>query len=251
MQQDIVLVTGASSGIGEAVVRGFVDRGARVVLAARRLDKLEQLVAELGTRTHAVRLDVTVPESVQTMMQALPSEFAEVSVLVNNAGAAFGLDKAQTAKLDDWNQMVDLNIKGLLAVTHAVLPGMVERNRGHILNMGSVAGSWPYPGSHVYGATKAFVEQFSLNLRTDLNGTRIRVTNIEPGMVQTSFSSVRFGGDQAKADAVYAGMEPLTAKDIAETILWASSLPPHVNINRIEIMPVAQALAGFVVDRKT
>jgi 3-hydroxy acid dehydrogenase/malonic semialdehyde reductase len=197
-----------------------------------------------------VRLDVRDRAAVQDVVAGLPAEFAEIDVLVNNAGLAKGLNPAQEADLDDWEEMIDTNCKGLVYCTRTILPGMVERRRGHVVNLGSVAGTYPYPGGNVYGATKAFVHQFSLNLRSDLHGTGIRVTSIEPGLSgETEFSTVRFGGDQGKADAVYAGMQPLVPADIAEAVYWVVSQPAHVNINTIEMMPVTQSFAPFQVHR--
>ena len=248
-----VLVTGASSGIGEAIARRFARDGARLVLAARRIERLTRLADEIeragGERPHAVALDVRDGEAVRAAIAALPEGFREVSVLVNNAGLALGLEPAHEAKIEDWEAMVDTNIKGLLYVTRAVLPGMVERDRGHVINLGSVAGSYPYPSGNVYGASKAFVAQFGLNLRADLFGKRVRVTDIEPGMVQTDFSRVRFHGDEARAGAVYAGFEALSPGDIAESVAWCAGLPAHVNVNRLELMSVMQSFAGFSVKR--
>ncbi|MGD0605870.1 MAG: SDR family NAD(P)-dependent oxidoreductase [Streptosporangiaceae bacterium] len=202
-------VTGASNGFGAAIARRFVAEGWRVVASARRQDRLAQLAAELGGSVLPVRLDVRDAAAVQAAVAGLPAEFAAIDVLVNNAGLAKGLKPAQEADLDDWQQMIDTNCTGLVTCTRAILPGMVERGRGHVVNLGSVAGSYPYPGGNVYGATKAFVHQFSLNLRSDLHGTGVRVTSVEPGMSgETEFSTVRFGGDQGQADAVYAGMQP-------------------------------------------
>jgi 3-hydroxy acid dehydrogenase/malonic semialdehyde reductase len=246
-----VLVTGASSGIGEAVARRFVREGARVILTARRLDRLTSIVSELGERSLARQLDVTDAAAVVKLIHDLPEPFAAISVLVNNAGGALGVAPAHEASLDDWHTMIDANVKGLVNVTHAVLPGLVARDRGHVINIGSVAGSYPYPGGNTYGGTKAFVEQFSLGLRADLLGKRVRVTSIEPGMVETEFSLVRFKGDAAKADAVYAKFEPLSADDIAESVFWCANLPENVNINRLEVMPVMQSFAGFAVKRGT
>lgn len=248
-KQQTVFVTGASSGFGAAIARRFATEGARVVAAARRTEKLEPLTNEFGDAVHALALDVRDRGAVERAITALPADFAEIDVLVNNAGLAKGLAGAQEADLDDWDQMVDTNVKGLTYCTRAVLPGMVARGRGHVINLGSIAGSYPYSGANVYGATKAFVHQFSLNLRSDLHGTGVRVTCVEPGMSQTEFSAVRFDGDQEKADAVYRGMIPLAAADIAESVHWASAQPPHVNINTIELMPVAQSFAGFQVHR--
>ena len=245
----VVIVTGASSGFGAAIARRFVTAGARVVATARRLDRLKDLATELGPHLLPVTLDVRERAAVVDVIGSLPAEFAEIDVLVNNAGAALGLSPAQDADLDDWEQMIDTNCKGLAYCTRVILPGMVARRRGHVVNLGSVAGSYPYPGGNAYGGTKAFVHQFSLNLRSDLHGTGVRVTCIEPGMADTEFSLVRFSGDQAKADAVYAGMQPLTADDIAESAYWAVMLPPHVNVNTMELMPVAQSFAPFQVAR--
>ena len=247
--QDIVLITGASSGIGAACARRFVEAGARVILWARRQNKLQSLAEELGKAAHFQVVDVTQQSQVEAAMAALPPDFRELSVLINNAGAAFGRAKAQEARLEDWQAMVNVNINGVLITTHAVLPGMVARNRGHIINLGSVAATYPYVGGNVYGATKAFLEQFSLNLRADLLGKRVRVTNVEPGTVKTDFSLVRFGGDAAQADAIYQDLESLSAEDIAETIFWCASLPERVNINRLEVMPTMQSFAGFAFER--
>jgi 3-hydroxy acid dehydrogenase / malonic semialdehyde reductase len=244
-----VFVTGASSGFGASVARRFAADGTRVVVSARRTDRLTDLAAELGSSVHAVELDVTDPDAITRVVADLPDEFADIDVLVNNAGLALGLEPAQRADLEDWDRMIDTNCKGLVHVTRAVLPGMVERGGGHVVNLGSVAGTYPYPGGNAYGATKAFVHQFSLNLRSDLHGTGIRVTSIEPGMADTEFSAVRFSGDETKADAVYEGMRPLTADDVADTIHWAATRPAHVNINVIELMPTAQSFAAFQVAR--
>lgn len=247
--EPIVFVTGASSGFGAAITRRFAAQGARVVASARRADRLADLAAELGPRVHPLELDVQDRDAVQEAVRTLPDEFAEIDVLVNNAGLARGLDPAHQADLDHWQQMLDTNCAGLVYCTRAVLPGMVERGRGHVLNLGSIAGTYPYPGSNVYGATKAFVHQFSLNLRSDLHGTGVRVTCVEPGMSATEFSTVRFNGDEQKADATYTGMQPLTADDIAEAIHWATSQPAHVNINTIELMPTAQSFAPLQIHR--
>lgn len=249
MNDQIALITGASSGIGEAVARRFHQAGATVLLTARREERLRSLVEELGERAHAFVLDVTDAAAVDAFWATLPPSLSTVTVLVNNAGCAHGLEPAQAADFSDWQGMVDLNISGLLRMTHAVLPGMVERNRGHIINVGSVAGSYPYPGGNVYGASKAFVEQFSLNLRCDLHGKRVRVTNIEPGLVETEFSLVRFAGDQQKAEAVYQGIEAMTPGDIAESIVWCASMPERVNVNRLELMALMQTPAGFRFQR--
>jgi 3-hydroxy acid dehydrogenase/malonic semialdehyde reductase len=246
----VVLVTGASAGFGAALVRRFARSGARVVAAARRTERLAALAAELGDAVLPVELDVRDRAAVAAAIAGLPAPFAAIDVLVNNAGLALGLEMAPRADLDQWQQMIDTNCTGLVTVTRTVLPGMVERRRGHVVNLGSVAGSYPYPGGNVYGATKAFVHQFSLNLRSDLHGTGVRVTCIEPGMCGgTEFSTVRFGGDQARADAVYAGVTPLSADDVAEAVAWATAQPAHVNVNTIELMPVAQSFAPFQIHR--
>lgn len=246
----IVLVTGATAGFGTAIVRRFISDGAHVIASGRRRERLDALKTELGERLLPLTLDVRDRRGVEQSIAELPAEFAAVDILVNNAGLALGLELAQQAQLDDWDVMVDTNVKGLMYCTHAVLPGMVERNRGHIINLGSVAAEYPYPGGNVYGATKAFVRQFSLNLRADLLGTAVRVTDIEPGLCGgTEFSGVRFKGDETKAEAVYAGTVPLTTDDIAETVQWVASRPAHVNINTISLMPVSQAFAPLAIKR--
>ncbi len=249
--QQIILITGATAGFGAAFAKRFVRDGHRVIATGRRVERLEGLRAELGAAVLTVPLDVTDAAAVAGFVQGLPEAWRAIDVLVNNAGLALGLGPAWEADLEDWNTMIATNISGLVHVTRAVLPGMVERNRGTILNLGSVAGTYPYPGGHVYGASKAFVEQFSLNLRADLVGRNIRVTSIEPGMVSGSeFSKVRFGGDENKADAVYAGTVSLNPEDIAETASWLVGLPAHVNVNRIELMPTCQASGPFAVKRQ-
>lgn len=246
----IVFVTGASAGFGAAIARAFVKGGHSVVAAARRKDRLDALCAELGDKVLPFELDVRDSAAVAAAPAALPAEFAAVDVLVNNAGLALGLEPAQRALLDDWQTMINTNCTGLVHVTRAFLPGMVERNRGHVFNLGSVAGTWPYPGGNVYGATKAFVRQFSLNLRADLAGTAVRVTDIEPGLCGgTEFSNVRFRGDDEKAATVYKDVQPLTPEDIADSIYWIATRPAHVNINTIELMPVAQSFAGLTIHR--
>lgn len=245
------LVTGATSGFGEACARRLAATGWRVVLAGRREDRLAALRSELGAdRAFALPLDVRDREGVAAAIASIPAPFAEPDLLVNSAGLALGLEPAQRADLDDWDTMIDTNVKGLAYVTRAVLPGMVARDRGQIVNIGSVAGAWPYPGGNAYGATKAFVAQFSRNLRADLVGTRVRVTNIEPGLAETEFSVVRFKGDEAKASKVYAGMEPLTGDDIADLVHYVANLPERVNVNTLEVMPTAQAWGPFVVHRR-
>lgn len=247
-----VLITGASSGFGEASARKFAAEGRRVILAARRIDRIEALVSELSKSGTAVgiELDVRDREAVLGLPESLPGEFADVEVLVNNAGLAKGLAGADAVDLDDWEVMVDTNIKGLMYMTRAFLPGMVERGGGHVVNIGSVAASWPYPGGNAYGGTKAFVQQFSRNLRSDLLGRKIRVSNVEPGMCETEFSVVRFDGDADKARQVYQGMTPLSAADVAEIVYWVTALPPHINVNQLEVMPTQQAWSPFAVDRE-
>ena len=244
----IVFITGATSGFGAAATRRFVREGARVIAAGRRRDRLEALRRELGERVHILDLDVRDDAAVLNAAASLPLAFEAVTVLVNNAGLALGLEPAHEAKLDDWVTMIETNVCGLVVLTRAILPGMVKRRGGHIVNIGSVAGEYPYPGGNVYGATKAFVRQFSLNLRADLVDKNVRVTCIEPGMAETEFSLVRLQ-DEAKAHAVYRDMQPMTAEDIAETISWVVGLPAHVNINVIEMMATAQAFGPFAVHR--
>ncbi|UJW34946.1 SDR family oxidoreductase [Saccharothrix sp. AJ9571] len=249
-RQKTVFVTGASAGFGAAIVRRFAAEGAKVIATARRADKLAELAGELGDSVHPLELDVRDREAVNAAFADLPAAFAEVDVLVNNAGLAKGLKPAHQADPDDWQQMIETNCAGLVHCTRAALPGMVDRGRGHVVNLGSVAGTYPYPGGNVYGATKAFVHQFSLNLRSDLHGTGVRVTSVEPGMVGgTEFSVVRFEGDQNRADEVYSGMQPLTAEDIAESVHWVTAQPAHVNVNVLELMPVAQSFSPFQVHR--
>lgn len=244
------LVTGATAGFGAAIARRLVGAGHRVIVTGRRADRLAELAAELGDAVLPVTLDVTDGAAVAALPHSLPDGWREVDVLVNNAGLALGLDPAFKADLAQWDTMVATNITGLMHMTHALLPGMVARNRGHVVNIGSVAGTYPYPGGHVYGGSKAFVKQFSLDVKADLVGTNVRVTNIEPGLCGgTEFSTVRFGGDAEKAAGVYKGTEPLTADDIAEAVVWVVGLPKHVNINRIEMMPTCQAAGPFAVKR--
>lgn len=249
----IVLVTGASAGFGEAIARRFAKDGAKLVITGRRTDRLQKLQKELGgpAKVHVLTLDVRKRTAVAKAIGGLPGEFAEIDLLVNNAGLALGLEPAQRADLDDWDQMVDTNIKGVMYMTRAVLPGMVARNRGHVVMIGSTAGAWPYAGGNAYGGTKAFVRQFSLNLRADLAGTRVRVTDIAPGLAGgTEFSQVRFHGDEGKAANVYKGTEPLTAEDIADAVHWVATRLEHVNVNSMEIMPTYQSFAGLSVFKK-
>lgn len=249
MSNKWALVTGATSGIGKATALALLKQGYGVHAWARRRDRLEALVGEAGAwsgqlKTHEV--DVADPGSIEKAFHDLGSRVNDIEALVNNAGLALGADKAQDAKLDDWDQMIDVNVKGLFHVTKGLLPSLMKHKRGHIVNIGSVAGRWTYPGGSVYAATKFAVRAFSEGLRMDLAGTGIRVTNVEPGMVHTEFSEVRFGGDKEKADKVYAGMTPLTAEDIAECVLWSLARPAHVNIQELVVYPTDQAAIGQV-----
>lgn len=246
----VAFITGASSGFGAALARRIVTAGGKVVAVGRRADRLEALREELGDAVITRAIDVRDESLIRPAIESLPDEFAGVDILFNNAGLAAGLDKAQSADFRDWQTMIDTNVTGFAMVTHALLPGMVARNRGHIINMSSVAASYPYVGGAIYGGTKAFVRQFSLSLRSDLLGTAVKVTSVEPGMCDTEFSTVRFGGDRAQADAVYRDMKPLSADDVALTVESVLRLPDHVNVNTIEVMPVQQAFAGFAVDRR-
>ncbi len=242
-------ITGATSGFGRATTLRFVAAGWNVVAAGRRADRLQALVDELGAeRVHAAAFDVRDMAAMDAALDALPGKFREVDLLVNNAGLALGTAPAQQASLDDWRTMIDTNITALVTLTHRLLPTLVAR-KGVVVNVSSVAGVYPYPGGNVYGGTKAFVSQFSLNLRSDLHGTGVRVTTIEPGMAQTEFTLVRTHGDQAASDALYRDTAPITAEDIADQILYVATLPAHLNINRIEVMPVSQSVAGFQVHR--
>ena len=246
----IVLITGASSGFGEAAARRFVAGGHRVIAAARRGDRLSRLGEELGSALLPLVMDVTDPASISAALASLPEDWRKLDVLVNNAGLALGTEPAQRSSLAEWTTMIDTNTKGLVTVTHALLPGMVERGRGTIVNVGSIAGNTPYPGGNVYGATKAFVEQFTRNLRADLVGTGVRATNLAPGLCGgTEFSNVRYRGDDAAAAKVYEGTMPLTAEDIAETIYWIATLPVHVNITQLEIMPTCQGYGPLNIKR--
>lgn len=247
LKDTIIFITGASSGIGEATARACAAEGAHLILAARRVDRVAALADELaaahGIETLACRLDVRDAAAVATTLANLPERWQPIEVLVNNAGLSRGLDKAHQADLRDWEEMIDTNVKGLLYVTRAVLPGMVARGRGHVINIGSIAGREPYPGGNVYCASKAAVAMFNKTLRLDLLGTGIRVTGIEPGMAETEFSQVRFHGDTERANKVYQGLQPLTPADIAEIIVWAAQRPAHVNIENIVVFPTAQASA--------
>ena len=245
-----VLITGASAGIGAACARAFAAAGARLVLTARRRERLDALADELrrahGTECLPLALDVRDREAVFAALGGLPGEWSGIDVLVNNAGLGRGLEKLSEGEPGEWDEMVDTNVKGLLYVTRAVTPGMVERRRGHVINLGSVAGHEVYPGGAVYCATKHAVDAITKGLRMDLLGSGVRVSTVDPGMVETEFSVVRFRGDRERAERVYRGMTPLTADDIAETVLWVATRPPHVNVDQVVIKPTDQASATLV-----
>ena len=244
-----ILITGATAGFGAAAVRRFLDDGWRVIATGRRAERLQALAEAHGSdRLHTAAFDIRDPAAMEAALGALPDAFRGIDVLVNNAGLALGTAAAQQADLAQWRQMIDTNVTALATLTHRLLPTLIER-RGAIINISSIAGSYPYPGGNVYGGTKAFVTQFSLGLRSDLHGSGVRVTSIEPGMAETEFTVVRTGGDQAASDRLYAGAQPMTAEDIAAQIHYVATLPPHLNINRLEIMPVTQSFAGFQVHR--
>lgn len=246
-----VLITGASAGFGEAACKLFVQNGYRVIGAARRMDKLSALKDELGENFFPLQMDMTDKNSINNALSQIPEKWQEIELLVNNAGLALGLEPAYKCDFADWEQMIATNILGLSYLTRQILPKMVAKKRGHIINIGSIAGTYPYPGGNVYGATKAFVKQFSRNLRADLAGTRVRVSNIEPGLCgDTEFSNVRFKWDNEKAAQVYENVEFVKPDDIAEIILWVFRQPEYVNINSIEVMPVAQSYAALSIYRE-
>jgi len=244
-----VLITGATGDFGKAFARRFVALGSKLVLIGRNLEKLQTLAEDLEAQTYISAFDMTDKELMCDAIEGLPHDFAEVDLLINNAGLALGLEQAYKCDIGDWETMIDVNNKGLVRMTRLVLPGMVERKRGHIINIGSTAGTYPYPGGNVYCASKAFVKQFSLSLRADLQGTNIRVTNIEPGMIQTQFSTVRFKGDADKAKDVYANTNNMTAEDVAEAVVWSATLPSYFNVNRMEIMPTVQSFGPLPIER--
>jgi len=249
MTRRTALITGATSGFGAAATRRFVRDGWRVIATGRRAERLQALVDELGeANVHPAVFDVRDADAMRAAIDALPAGFAGIDLLVNNAGLALGTLPAQQASLDDWRTMIDTNITALVTLTHHLLPRLIER-KGAIINISSVAGVYPYPGGNTYGGSKAFVSHFSLGLRSDLHGSGVRVTTIEPGMAETEFTLVRTHGDKAASDKLYTGASPMTAEDIAETIFWVATLPPHLNINRLELMPVTQSVAGFQVHR--
>ena len=246
----IVMITGASAGFGAAMARKFVQTGHKVIAAARRTERLDALAKELGKNLLPVALDVTEKSSIDQALASLPADWQDIDVLINNAGLALGLEPAHEAHLSDWDTMIATNCTGLVTITRAVLPQMVARGAGLVINLGSVAGAYPYPGGNVYGATKAFVDQFTLNLRADLVGTGVRATNIAPGMSGgTEFSNVRFKGDDAAAAKVYQGAMALTPEDVADAAWWVANLPPHVNVNGIEMMPTCQGFSPFTIKR--
>lgn len=244
----IALVTGASAGFGASLARLLVAHGHKVIGTARRAERLQALQEELGEAFLPLAFDISDLEAMNAAIDSLPADWQEVDLLINNAGLALGLNPAYSTDLDDWLKMIDTNVKGLVAITRKILPGMVERNRGHIINLASTAGNHPYLGSNVYGATKAFVKQFSLNLRADLVGKKVRVSNFEPGVIGgTEFSNVRFHGDNGAAANVYSGFENMTPDDVAAMIVWIAELPERINVNRLEVMPTAQTFAGLVI----
>ncbi len=246
MKDKIALVTGASSGIGEATARQLAASGYKLILTARRIDRLRKLAAELRSPVHVIELDVRNQPAVETAIGQLPKDWQEIDLLVNNAGLSRGLDKLHEGKLQDWEEMIDTNVKGLLYVSRAVIPGMVARGRGHLINIGSIAGHEVYPGGNVYCASKHAVDAITKGLRLDLNGTPIRVSTVDPGLVETEFSIVRFRGDSARATKTYQGLKPLTPADVAEAIAWVADRPEHVQIAEVIILPTAQASTTLV-----
>lgn len=249
---NIVFITGATSGFGKAAAKRFAQAGWSVIITGRRESRLIELAEELAplVPVHYATLDVTDADAVKKVVAELPAEFKQVKALLNNAGLALSPNPAQNVELEDWHTMIDTNVKGLVNVTHALLPTLIETGAGSsIINVGSIAGQWPYPGSHVYGASKAFVKQFSYNLRCDLLGTGVRVTDLAPGIAETEFTLVRTKGDQAASDALYKGTTALSAEDIAEQMFYIATLPDHICINRVEVMPTRQAWSAFAIDR--
>ncbi len=245
-----ILITGATAGIGAAAARRFAGEGWRVVATGRRRERLDALVAELGAdKIHPVVLDIRDEAAVAAAVEGLPEDFRAVDVLLNNAGLALGTAPAQEGEVSEWRTVIETNVIGLVAITRALLPVLIER-KGAILNLSSVAATYPYRGGNVYAGSKAFVRQFSLNLRSDLHGTGVRVTSIEPGMVETEFTIVRTGGDREASDQLYRGMKPMTAEDIADSLYWIATRPPHLNVNTVELMPVSQSFAGFQIARE-
>ena len=249
----VVLITGATGDFGKAFALRFARIGAKLILHGRDQKKLDDLRADIETqhqaKIHTIAFDIADKEAMSSAFKKIPQDFQEIDLLINNAGLALGLEPAQDCAIEDWETMIAVNVTALVRMTRLVLEGMSKRKRGHIINIGSTAGSYPYPGGNVYGATKAFVKMFSLNLRADLKGTNIRVSNIEPGMIETQFSTVRFKGDKTKAKAVYEKTRNMHAGDIAEAVFWTATLPPYFNINRMEIMPTVQSFGGLTTER--
>ena len=244
------LITGATAGFGAAAVRRFAGAGWRVIATGRRVDRLKKLVEEFGTdKVFPLAFDMRKPAAIDAALATLPESFRNIDLLINNAGLALGTAPAQKADLDQWNQMIETNVTGLVTITHKLLATLIAQ-KGAIINISSVAASYPYPGGNVYGGTKAFVAQFSLGLRSDLHGTGVRVTSVEPGMAETEFTLVRTSGNQTASDNLYKGANPMTAENVAETLFWIATLPPHMNINRIELMPVNQSFSPFQVHRE-
>ncbi|NBI13179.1 SDR family NAD(P)-dependent oxidoreductase [[Haemophilus] felis] len=244
------LVTGATAGFGLAICKTLLQAGYRVIGTGRRAERLTQLQQEFGDQFFPLAFDISDMQQTEAALNSRPEHWQQIDLLVNNAGLALGIEPAHKTNLQDWHQMIDTNIKGLVTITRLLLPAMVERNQGHIINLGSIAGNYPYPGGNIYGGTKAFVKQFSLNLRADLAGTMIRVSNVEPGLCGgTEFSNVRFKGDDEKASNLYKNVKYVTAQDIANIVLWLNQQPEHVNINRIEVMPTAQTFSALAVHR--
>jgi len=244
-----VLITGATGGFGNAFANRFAALGSKIIVHGRSQEKVEALCAALDVPTYPLIFDICDKAATLRAIGAIPSEFQNIDLLINNAGGALGLDKAYEADLDDWETMIEMNNTSLVRITRHILSGMVSRKAGHVINIGSIAGNWPYPGGNVYNAVKAFVKMFSLSIRADLQGTNVRVTNIEPGIAETAFSVARFKGDTRKAALVYANTTPLTAEDVAETVVWAATLPPHVNVNTLEVMPTKQSFGPLTVER--
>jgi serine 3-dehydrogenase len=243
------LITGATSGFGAAAVRKFARAGWRIIATGRRADRLKKLQDEFGgDKVWAAAFDVRKPDAIEAALANLPASFRDIDLLINNAGLALGTAPAQNASLEQWNQMIETNVTGLVTITHKLLPTLIA-HKGAIINISSVAATYPYPGGNVYGGTKAFVSQFSLGLRSDLHGTGVRVTSVEPGMAETEFTLVRTSGNQDASDKLYKGADPMTAEDVADTLYWIATLPPHMNINRIELMPVKQSFSPFQVAR--
>ncbi|HAT52854.1 MAG TPA: NADP-dependent 3-hydroxy acid dehydrogenase [Betaproteobacteria bacterium] len=246
--QKIALITGATAGFGNSSVKEFIDNGWKVIATGRREERLLALKEQFGEALHTLTFDIQNSTQINEAIDSLPSNFKNIDLLINNAGLALGTAAAQECDLEQWNTMVDTNIRGLMSLTHKVLPTLIEQ-RGAVINISSVAASYPYPGGNVYGGTKAFVVQFSLGLRSDLHGTGVRVTCVEPGMSETEFTLVRTKGDQSASDKLYEGANPMTGEDIAKTLYWIATLPPHMNINRVELMPVNQSFSPFQVHR--